>query len=90
LPDQTEDLLAKLMAMTKLVLLYPDTFKVLLLAAGEALRPMSGEARLDGHSQASLYPGSLEFAADGRAAGRGARLGNADHKAGRSCPAGHN
>lgn len=54
MPDQTEDLLAKLMAMTKLALLYPDTFKVLLLAAREALRPVSGEARLDGHSQASI------------------------------------
>jgi hypothetical protein len=54
LPDQTEDLLAKLMAMTKLALLYPDTFKILLLAAKEALRPMSVEARLDGHSQASV------------------------------------
>lgn len=54
LPDQTEDLLAKLMAMTKLALLYPDTFKALFLAAREALRPMSGEARLDGHSQASV------------------------------------
>jgi hypothetical protein len=54
LPDRTEDLQAKLMAMTKLALLYPDTFKVLLLAAREALQPMSGEARLDGHSQASV------------------------------------
>jgi hypothetical protein len=56
LPDQAEDQQAKLMAMTKLALLYPDTFKILLLAAREALRPMSVEVRLDGHSRASLVP----------------------------------
>ncbi len=44
------------MAMTKLALLYPHTFKILLLAAREALRPMSVEARLDGHSQGSVVP----------------------------------
>lgn len=53
LPNQPEELQAKLMAMTKLALLYPDTFKVLLLAAREALRPMSAESRLDGHSRPS-------------------------------------
>ncbi len=47
------------MAMTKLALLYPDTFKILLLAAKEALRPMSVEARLDGHSRASAVPWEL-------------------------------
>lgn len=52
--DQTEDLQAKLMAMTKLALLYPDTFKILMLAAREALQPMSTETRLDGHSRASV------------------------------------
>lgn len=59
MPDQTDDLQAKLMAMTKLALLYPDTFKILLLAAREALRPMSVEARLDGHSRASVVPWEL-------------------------------
>ncbi len=44
------------MAMTKLAMLYPDTFKILLLAAREALRPISVETRLDGHSQASVMP----------------------------------
>ncbi len=44
------------MAMTKLALLYPDTFKILLLAAREALQPMSIESRLDGHSRASVVP----------------------------------
>jgi hypothetical protein len=53
LPDQTEDLQAKLMAMTKLARMYPDTFKILLLAAREALRPIGVEARLDGHSRPS-------------------------------------
>jgi hypothetical protein len=50
LPDQADDLLAMLVAMDKLVHLYPHTFRMLLLAAREALRPMSIEARLDGHS----------------------------------------
>jgi hypothetical protein len=59
LPDQTEDLQAKLMAMTKLALLYPDTFKILMLAAREALQPMSAEARLDGHTRASVIPWQL-------------------------------
>ncbi len=44
------------MAMTKLALLYPATFKILLLAARDALQPISVEARLDGHSQASVVP----------------------------------
>jgi len=50
LPDQADDLLAMLVAMDKLVQLYPHTFRMLMLAAREARRPMSIEARLDGHS----------------------------------------
>ena len=56
LPKQPEEPQAKLMAMTKLALLYPDTFRILLLAAREALQPMSIESRLDGHSRASVVP----------------------------------
>lgn len=50
MPDQADDLLATLVAMDKLAELYPHTFRMLVLAAREALRPMSIEARLDGHS----------------------------------------
>lgn len=35
------------MALDELGKLYPDTFRVLLLAAKEALRPMGTETRLD-------------------------------------------
>jgi hypothetical protein len=54
LPDQADDLQATLVAMDRLAQLYPDTFKMLLLAAREALRPMGIEARLDGHSPAPI------------------------------------
>jgi hypothetical protein len=54
LPDQADNLLARLMAMDELARLYPDTFRVLLLAAREALQPMGIEARLDGHSPAPI------------------------------------
>lgn len=54
MPDQADNLLARLMAMDELARLYPDTFSVLLLAAREALRPMGIEARLDGHSPAPI------------------------------------
>jgi hypothetical protein len=40
--------------MDKLARLYPDTFRMLLLAAREALRPMGIEARLDGRSPAPI------------------------------------
>jgi hypothetical protein len=46
LPDQADDLQATLVALDKLGQLYPDTFRVLLLAAKEALRPMDTETRL--------------------------------------------
>ena len=42
------------MAMDRLAQLYPATFRMLLLAVGEALRPMGIEARLDGHSPAPI------------------------------------
>ena len=45
LPDQAEELRARLVAMERLALLYPETFRMLLLAAREALRPKSAEAR---------------------------------------------
>ncbi len=48
--DQADDPLARLVAMDRLARLYPDTFRMLLLAATEALRPKGIEARLDGHS----------------------------------------
>jgi hypothetical protein len=51
LPDQADELRARLVAMERLALLYPETFRMLLLAAREALRPKSAEARLDGHSR---------------------------------------
>jgi hypothetical protein len=54
LPDQTDGLQATLLAMDRLAQLYPDTFRMLLLAAWETLRPMGIEARLDGHSPAPI------------------------------------
>ncbi len=45
LPEQADELLATLVAMDRLAQLYPDTFRMLLLAAREALRPMGIEAR---------------------------------------------
>jgi len=54
LPDQDDDLQATLVAMDRLARLYPDTFRMLLLGAREVLRPMDIEARLDGHSPASI------------------------------------
>jgi hypothetical protein len=50
LPDQADDLQATLIAMDRLARLYPDTFRMLLLCAKEALRPKSIGARLDDHS----------------------------------------
>ena len=50
MPDQDDDLQATLVALDKLGQLYPDTFRVLLLAAKEELRPMDTETRLDGHT----------------------------------------
>jgi hypothetical protein len=50
LPDQADDLPARLVAMDGLALLYPETFRMLLLVAREALRPEDIEARLEGHS----------------------------------------
>lgn len=50
MPDQADDLLATLVAMDRLAQLYPATFRMLLLAAREALRPMGAEAPLDGTS----------------------------------------
>jgi hypothetical protein len=44
LPAQDDDLLAVLAAMNKLAQLYPHTFRMLLLGAREALRPMGTEA----------------------------------------------
>lgn len=55
--DQDDDLRATLVALDKLGRLYPDTFKMLLLAAREALRPMDTETRLDGHTPASAELG---------------------------------
>jgi hypothetical protein len=52
--DQDDDLQATLVALDKLSQLYPDTFKMLLLAAKEALRPMDIETRLDGHTPAPI------------------------------------
>lgn len=40
--------------MDRLAQLYPNTFRMLLLAAREALRPMGIETRLDGHSPAPI------------------------------------
>jgi hypothetical protein len=61
LPDQADDLLASLLAMDRLSRLYPDTFRMLLIAAREALRPIGIEARLDGRSTApSPYLGGPE------------------------------
>jgi len=45
------------MALTGLGKLYPDTFRVLWLAAKEALRPMGIETRLDGHTPAPMTVG---------------------------------
>jgi hypothetical protein len=53
LRDQDDDLRATLVALHKLGQLYPDTFRMLLLAAREALRPMDTETRLDGHTSAN-------------------------------------
>ncbi len=50
MPNQADDLQATLVALDRLGHLYPDTFRVLLLAAKEALRPMDAETRLDGHA----------------------------------------
>ena len=52
--DQDDDLRATLVALDKLGRLYPDTFKMLLLAAREALRPTDTETRLDGHTPAPI------------------------------------
>ena len=41
LPDQADELRARLVAMDSLAQLYPQTFTMLLLAAREALRPMT-------------------------------------------------
>jgi hypothetical protein len=54
LPDQADDLQTMLVAMDRLAQLYPETFRMLLIAAREALRPTDIEARLDGHSPAPL------------------------------------
>jgi hypothetical protein len=54
LPDQADDLQTMLVAMDRLAQLYPETFRMLLIAAREALRPTGIEARLDGHSPAPL------------------------------------
>ena len=54
MPDQADDLQATIVALDKLGQLYPDTFRVLLLAAKEALRPMDTETRLDGHTPAPI------------------------------------
>jgi len=45
------------MALDELGKLYPDTLRVLLLAAKEALRPMGTETRLDGHTPAPIAVG---------------------------------
>ena len=52
--DQDDDLQATLVALDKLSQLYPDTFRMLLLAAREAVRPMDIETRLDGHTPAPI------------------------------------
>lgn len=66
LPDQADDPQATLVAMDRLARLYPDTFRMLLLAAKEAQRLKGIEARLDGHSPApASYAGIPELAADG-------------------------
>lgn len=54
MPDRADDLHATLVAMDRLARLYPETFRMLLIAAREALRPAGIEARLDGHSPAPL------------------------------------
>lgn len=54
LPDLADDPLATLAAMAKLAQLYPHTFRMLLLAVREGLRPIGIEARLDGHSPAPI------------------------------------
>ena len=54
LPDHADDLQARLVAMDRLAQLYPETFRMLLIAAREAQRPTGIEARLDGHSPAPL------------------------------------
>jgi hypothetical protein len=43
-----------LVAMDRLARLYPETFRMLMIAAREAQRPTGIEARLDGHSPAPL------------------------------------
>jgi len=52
--DQDDELRATLVALDKLSQLYPDTFKMLLLVAREAQRPMDIETRLDGHTPAPI------------------------------------
>jgi hypothetical protein len=54
LPNQADDMQAALLAMGKLAQLYPNTFRMLLIAAREVLRPTGIEARLDGHSPAPI------------------------------------
>ena len=54
MPDRADDLQTMLVAMDRLAQLYPETFRMLLIAAREALRPTDIEARLDGHSPAPL------------------------------------
>ena len=51
MPDQADDLPARLVAMDSLARLYPQTFRMLLLAAREALRPKGPEVRLEGRSR---------------------------------------
>jgi hypothetical protein len=50
LPDQADDLPARLVAMHRLARLYPHTFRMLLLAAAEAAHLKGTEARLEGPS----------------------------------------
>jgi hypothetical protein len=50
LPDQADDLPARLVAMDRLARLYPYTFRMLLLAATEAVRLKGTEGRLEGPS----------------------------------------
>lgn len=54
MPDQADDPQAMVVAKDRLARLYPETFKMLLLAATEALRLKGIEARPDGHSAAPL------------------------------------
>ena len=54
MPYQADDLQATLAALDRLAQLYPDTFRILVLAAREELQPMGIEARLDGHSSAPV------------------------------------